>query len=719
VTGAVTASTLTTVCVFLPIVFVEGVAGQVFRDQSLAVVISLVASLLVSLYVLPALVARRPQKASAGAGGGCGRRPRRPRFEARARLVRDVAFLARWWRGLTPVVRIVSSPLAVLGITLAALAFPLRLALEAAAVMLTACLSLLFLLGRKLAPLGRGRLGRAWGGVERFSGRAFESLSRSYLSLLDVCLLHRGAVLGVLLIAGAGAAYSFFQLGAELIPEVHQGEFTVDLRLPVGTRLERTDEVVAPWERRILAEKGLLGLASVTTTIGVEKDSIKAGEEGEHTAKILVRLERGANPRHAEERVKARLRDVLSGEPELQSAKLQSPVLFSFKTPIEVEVKGYNLTDLRRITDDVETALRSIPSLKDVKSNMGTGYPEAHLRFDRDLLSRYGLTVSTVGNAIRRMVQGDVASWFNEGDRKVGIRVRLEEEDRRSLEDLAALVLNPESPAPLALKDVLLSYGGQIEVGEGPAEIRRVAHQRAGVVTANLTGMDLGRVTEEIVAALGRIERPADFTIGFGGQKEEMDISTGSLFQALVLAIFLVYVVMAIQFESLVQPFIIILVVPLAMVGVSPVLWALGIPLSILVFIGMIILAGIVVNNAIVLVDYTNQLRVRGMALREALSTAGSVRLRPILMTTLTTVLGLLPLTGIFDGVPALGRLLGAGEGVEMRAPLAITVIAGLSASTALTLVVVPVIYSLFMSAREGRPSSAAAPPGDGDPHHG
>jgi multidrug efflux pump subunit AcrB len=213
-------------------------------------------------------------------------------------------------------------------------------------------------------------------------------------------------------------------------------------------------------------------------------------------------------------------------------------------------------------------------------------------------------------------------------------------------------------------------------------------------------------IERESLDASGEAEH---YTVGFGGQKEEMDRAMASLRRALLLAVFLVFVVMAMQFESLVQPLVIIVAIPLAMVGVIPVLSLFDIPLSIVVFIGMIVLAGIVVNNAIVLVDTANQLRRGGATVREALLRAGELRLRPILMTTTTTVLGLLPLTGILGGLSFLEELLGTGEGAEIRAPLAVTVIAGLIASTVLTLLVVPVMYSTVLSAL-----AAAGRRGDG-----
>jgi len=279
---------------------------------------------------------------------------------------------------------------------------------------------------------------------------------------------------------------------------------------------------------------------------------------------------------------------------------------------------------------------------------------------------------------VRNKVLGDVATEYREEDREVDLRVRLRDSDKRSVEDLRRLVVNPGGEIPIPLSAV-----ADVRVEEGPSEIRRVDQQRAALITANLDGLDLGSATRAISGILHGMAMPEDFTYHIGGQNREMETSMDSLLFAMMLAIFLVYVVMASQFESLVHPFVIIFTIPLALIGVVLALYALGISISVMVFIGLIMLVGIVVNNAIVLIDYINTLRGRGMAKVEAIVLGGKVRLRPILMTTATTVLGLLPMA------------LGMGEGAEIRTPMAVTVIAGLISATLLTLIVIPTIYNL------------------------
>ncbi|HWB79100.1 MAG TPA: efflux RND transporter permease subunit, partial [Nannocystaceae bacterium] len=297
--------------------------------------------------------------------------------------------------------------------------------------------------------------------------------------------------------------------------------------------------------------------------------------------------------------------------------------------------------------------------------------------YDRDRLARSGLDIRNVAELVRDKVQGQDATSLRRRDRKVPIRVRLADIREAPVDELRDLVVNPGAAHPVPLAAV-----ADVEVGRGPNEIRRVGQQRVGLVTANVEGAGLGSVTARIEDAIGSLTLPSGVATAITGQSREWETSAGSLWLALGLSIFLVYVIMAAQFESLIYPFIILFTIPLALVGVVGVLLLLDMPLSIVVFLGAILLAGIVVNNAIVLVDYVGQLKSRGHRTEEALALAGQVRLRPILMTTLTTVLGLVPMA------------LGLGDGAEIRMPLAITVIAGLSLSTLLTLVVIPTIYA-------------------------
>jgi len=322
--------------------------------------------------------------------------------------------------------------------------------------------------------------------------------------------------------------------------------------------------------------------------------------------------------------------------------------------------------------------MKEIPDLKDVELNIRTGNPETQIVFDRDKLARLNLNIVKVADLVRNQLLGYVPTKFIRGDKRIDIRVKLKNNTKKTLEDLKNIIVNPgQKPA------VQLSAVATFNIVEGPSEIRRVDQQRVGLISANITGLGLKALSKQIQEKLSKIPHLSDIEYVISGQNQEMEKSSKSLLYALLLSIFLVYIVMASQFESLLHPFVIMFSIPLALFGVGITLYTLHIPMSVIVFIGLMMLAGIVVNNAIVLIDYINLLRKRGMEIREAIILAGKVRLRPIIMTTLTTVLGLLPLA------------MGLGEGAEIRQPMAITVIAGLIFSTVLTLMVIPTLYEL------------------------
>jgi hydrophobic/amphiphilic exporter-1 (mainly G- bacteria), HAE1 family len=407
-----------------------------------------------------------------------------------------------------------------------------------------------------------------------------------------------------------------------------------------------------------------------------------------------------------EEAVIARLRRRLVGLPDVE-ARVVRPVLFSFQTPIEVEVHGTELLPLREQAERVKEVMAGLPELADVETTQQPGAPEVQIVYDRDQLVRYGLNIATVAQQVRDAVKGYEASLYNLGDRRIPIVVRFEEEDRRRVTDVSRFLVNPGGARPIPLSSV-----ARVTLAEGPSEVRRVDGRRVALVRANVAGASLGGAVAAVESALrSRVDWPSDMTFFVAGQSQEWDRSRGSLLLALALSVFLVYVIMAAQFESLVQPLVIMLTIPLAFVGTVVTLRVLGISLSVVVFLGMIMLAGIVVNNAIVLVDYINTLRQRGMAPEEAIVTAGAVRLRPILMTTATTVLGLLPMA------------LGLGDGAEIRTPMAIAVISGLVVSTVLTLVVIPSVYAMVEGihgpALEPAPAAAGAAMGEPAPEPG
>lgn len=614
---AVAASTLTAIAVFLPLVFVEGLAGQLIRDQALTISLSLLASLGVALTIVPILSSGGASQASGASRGPAATVLRWPVFILLAiprLVVRGVGWLGQ---RLEPVVN------------------------------------------RLLAPFDRG----------------YDALQRGYPVLLGKALRHPGRVLGASAAAFVLSLVVASMLPIDLFPQSSQGEFNFNVRLPEGTALEVTDSILA---RVGATVKNDPRVRTITTSAGQTDLSAFAGSAREaNRGQLSVAMKRAAD-RKAEEAVADQLRGVMESVPGL-SYEFERPALLTFRFPVEVEVYAYDLDQLRAVSGAVARRLTSIHGLEDVQSSVREGEPEVQIAFDRDRLSAMHLDVESASMLVRNAVQGEAATQFSDLDRKLDVRVRANEDQRDKVARLANLEIGRNEGRPVPLAAV-----ASIAVARGPGEIRRIAQQRAAVVTANLVGRDLGSASKDIEVALAGMPMPDGARVVLAGQNEELGQSFSSLRFALLLAVFLVYLVMASQFESLLHPFIIMFTLPMAVIGVVATLFVTGTPVSVMVLIGFIILAGIVVSNGIVLVAYTNQLRHLGRTKGEALIEAGRVRMRPILLTALATILGLVPMA------------LGLGEGAEIRAPLALTLIGGLSCATVLTLVVLPVMYAVL-----------------------
>ncbi len=671
---AVIASTLTTIAVFFPIVFVEGIAGQIFGDLALTVVFSLLASLAVALFVIPMLASRR--LAVRGGGGSWSPEAFFRWKNAWPRLDATFQGMVQRWQRAGNGQRVLLLTILPLQGLYAVLRAGIQVLLNAVARLVVGVTLLLGVVGTFLYQFWQISGLRVIHFVVNRFNQGVGRLYRWYPGMLRRALENRWkVVLGSFLLFVLTVGVILPRMGSELIPQVHQGEFYVDITLPVGTPVEATAQRVAPVEEFLLS---LPDVTKIATVAGIDRTKINDSEAGEHTARITVTLTPGGNLQEKEERTVARVREFMAQQGGL-TFNISRPVLFSFKTPVEVEIKGYDLTTLRRLSREAVAVLEQIPGVYDVKTSLQSGNPEVQIIYDRRKLAHYGLKLADVANIIRNKVRGDVATRFKEADRRIDVLVRVREEDRISLNKLRQLNVNPGGAVPIPLESV-----ATIEVNEGPSEIRRIDQQRSVVIMANVSGRDLSSVSADVFAALQTLNFPPGFTFDIAGQNKEMEVSLNSLRLALILAIFMVYIVMASQFESFLHPLVILFTIPFALIGVVWVLWLGGIPLNIMVFLGLIMLAGIVVNNAIVLVDYINQLRRRGMGKMEAIVEGGKARLRPILITTTTTVLGLLPMA------------LGLGDGAEIRTPMAITVIAGLISATVLTLVVIPSLYAIM-----------------------
>ncbi len=620
---AVIASTLTTVAVFVPVVFLEGIAAQLFRDQALTVSFSLLAALAVSLTLIPMLTA------VVGAGGAV--EPTAPTPSGRIRRTGRLV--------------LVTMPAALLRVSR----------------------RIVNTIGRVLAVPARP--------IASLFDRAFGAIAGAYPRLLGAALRHRLLVLSIAVAALAATMMLVPGLGVDLIPPFAQGEFSIEIQLPEGTPLEVTDRIVAELAAGLTEEPNIESYSTIAGGAGLSLTA--TGSEGENTTLLQVRMRPGAS-RDAEAAVIDRLRRQLSAAEDLRF-EVRRATFFSFRTPIEVEVYSDNLDELHAATARVEAALQGVPGLVDLHSSSELGNPEVQIQFDREQLARLGLTLGEIAATVRTKVQGDVATRFTEGDREIDIRVRALERGTAHVADVEDLIVAHVDGRP-----VFLSSVADITVTEGPTEVRRIGQRRAAVVGGSLSGRDMGAVAAEVRSRLRQLALPASVTAGLSGQEEEMQRSFRSLALAMGLAIFLVYLVMASQFESFLYPFVIVFTLPLGAIGVVLALALTGQTVSVVAIIGAVMLAGIVVNNAIVLIDAVNQRRRAGMELGDALISAGSARLRPIIMTSLTTIVALLPMA------------LGLGEGAELRAPLAITVIGGLAVATVLTLIVIPVVYSIF-----------------------
>jgi HAE1 family hydrophobic/amphiphilic exporter-1 len=736
--GAVAASSISSVAVFAPIVFVEGVAGQTFGDQALTVVASQTIALLVALFFVPGLAARLPGTGAAAADAaprGLGARAGAlfPHFRGRRALFRKsgyglrrrvlipallvavaLAALGGWLRSVhapglddawnlprpaghqgpwpapgthfEPVPDGVIERMAWEGWLGLALLMPLVvLVLQPLAVVIGRVASdlfgaLIFGVGALLAGIGKLASLLVWPLTWGFQRGMRWLTDRVYPAVLVRSLRAPVLVFAVAIGLSAAAWVSVRGLGRELLPEVLQGELTAELFFPAGMPLEETDRNAARIERAL---RGLPGVIETAASSGADRETISAEESGPHVAQILLRIAArgGADPRAAERATESAVRALLERDAALARYQLRRPTLLAVQAPLEIEVLGENLDDIRTAARAVQDAVIGLPGIVDLRSSLRRGNPEVRITLDREQLARHGLTVAEVSNRLRLAVEGEVSSTFPGRDERVDIRVRADQQLLSRVEQLRDLPVNPGAERPLPLGAV-----GTFEIRDGPSDVRHVGGRRAATLSASLAGFDLGATSDAVAERIAATPLPAGISAGLAGQTSEMQSSLRSLAFALLLAVCLIYAVMAAQFESLLQPLLIMFTVPMAGIGAAFALAAGGTPISVVVLLGLVVLAGIVVNNAIVLVDRVNHNRALGMELDAALLEGGRTRLRPILMTTATAVLGTLPMTGWF----------GASEGVELRAPMAVVVIAGLVSSTLLTLIVIPVGYRLL-----------------------
>jgi HAE1 family hydrophobic/amphiphilic exporter-1 len=636
VSMAVVASTLTTVAVFLPLVFVEGVAGQLFKDQAMTISIAILMSLIVSLTLIPMLSS----------------------LKAKAPMAFPAEAPHPDWRPANKLLKPVAGARRGLGWLVGGLVFAISW-----------LVTTLFRLGA--ATIGRGL---TWAGG--WVMRPYDWAARGYERLLPSALARPSLVLGAAAAAFAVALALVPTLGLDLIPQLAQDRFEMTVKLPAGTQLRDTDALMRGVQEQHAGAEGVHALYGVSGS-GTRLDA-NPTESGENIGKLTVVLAPGHGA-DTEAAQTANLRRTMEQRYPGAEVKFGRPEIFSFSTPLEIELQGSDLAELEAAGGRLVALMEGSDRFVDIKSTVAQGYPEIQIRFDQERAAALGLTTRQVADQVVRKVRGEVATRYSFRDRKIDVLVRSQAADRASVADIRKLIVNPEAAVPVTLDAV-----ADVVATTGPSEIHHANQTRVAIVSSSLAYGDLGSAVAEVEALVAKNPLGTGVSLHIGGQGEELAASLASLLFAFALAIFLVYLVMASQFESLLHPFVIMFTIPLAIVGAVLALVLSRSSLSVVVFIGLILLVGIVVKNAIILIDKVNQLRVAGVPKHEAILQGAKSRLRPIVMTTLTALLGFLPLA------------LASGEGAEVRAPMAITVIGGLAVSTLLTLLVIPVVYNLM-----------------------
>ena len=592
VSGAIIASTLTTVSVFLPVVFVQGITAQLFKEMALTVSMSLLASLFIALTLVPMMSSK---------------------------LLKDLKKVDK--------------------------------------------------------------------------NSFFEKVKRVYTRMLAFSLKHRLIVISLSLVIFVLSIVGAFSMGAQFFPESDQGQITIDLTMPKGSTFNKTVEVVSQIEDRV---SDIREIETVSARVSGSASGFMAFmNSGANVGTVNIVLVSKASRSRDSEEISASIRSRLSDLPgDIQvSSQSSNFMAFGSSAPILVEIKGQNFIELETISNDIQDILTEIKGAINIETSIQKGSPELRISLIPSLATPMGLTNFQVASIVSEAISGVKVSTITIDNKDIAVKfididnIDLEIDSLKNL-SLFSTTLN---------KDVPLSSIASVETADGYSRIERQNGSRLVTVSSSLDGSVTTRdAAKKLEEKLDSYELPEGYSINISGENEQIIEAFGDLYLALVLAVVLIYMVMAAQFESFLHPFIIMFSIPLAFSGAFLGLLITGTPLSVPALIGVIVLAGIVVNNGIVLIDYINKLRNKGLSKLEAIMEAGPVRLRPILMTAFTTILALIPLA------------LGLGEGSELEAPLAIAAVGGLLFSTLLTLILLPVVYSLLESVKKRTKKSKA-----------
>jgi len=689
--GAITAATLTNIIVFLPILYLEGMFRQIFGDLAWTVAFSTISSEVVALSLVPMLTVimgkwvRFPQELLDDLDLP-------PEVREKMRRERD-AELKRMEEETRQ--SAAAPPETPAGNPLKYVNHRARREHELLVqgkkpgflFMITTVLSFsvfvpLLLWAKALKKIGSGGAG-LFDLVMKYPLNYFDAgfakLKRWYPALLRRLLRRPYLVAGTGLTLSACSVLTIYLLGWELLPTVDQGEFRVRAEFPTGTPIDEANRRISVLEKKIRSIPGAdQWITSVFATVGIgTAEGEGTSEKAENLGEFHVALVDWTKRDVSDEQIIADAMKSIGDEVNLV-ARSAKPQLLSYKTPVEIELEGADLNLLQASAIQVMQKIEQVPGLQEIESSMTELNPEVNITIDRTRASALGLSVSQITDVIQRKIKGEIATRFDLPSQQLDILVQLEKKDRATFERLKRITI------PGARGDIRLEQVAAIKAGLGPATITRSGNSRVAVINANIHGRPLGDVVHDITAVLGRTNLPPGITWRITGQNEEMQRSLPSLYLAVALALALVYIVLAAQFESLVHPFIIMFAVPFAMVGLTIILLITGQTINMFSLIGMLMMIGIAVNDAIVFVSTINQRRDDGMQRRDAIVEAGRSRLRPILITTFTTVFGMVPMAFVL------------GPGAELRAPMAITVIGGLLSSTVFTLMFVPSVYLMF-----------------------
>ncbi|HBV97180.1 MAG: multidrug ABC transporter [Peptococcaceae bacterium BICA1-7] len=502
-------------------------------------------------------------------------------------------------------------------------------------------------------------------------------LNGSYRKLLSWALGNRKKVVGLTVVLLVLSIAATPLIGTEFIPATDQGEISVAVELPPGTKVNETVKLASNLESLVKSEIG--DVENIFTTVG-SGDMAFLGITSGETASLRIKLKPLDQRETTTQEEAEKLRRAMASVPGAKiTVSVSSATMGGSASPVEITIRGEDLAILQQAGDSLVNTVKEVEGVRNVKNSLEETRPEMLMVVNRENAARYGLSASQILSSVLTSFNGQVVSRMRTGEDEVDIRLELSRNSAAGIDTLSSLTIVSPTGARVPLSSV-----ASIQSQDAPLQINRSSQNRQVTVTADISGRDTGSVNKDIQSRLTSFTLPEGYNLDFGGEAEDMAESFGSLGLALILSVILVFMVMVAQFESLFQPFIIMFSLPPTFIGVILGLGLTGHSISVSALLGAIMLVGIVVNNAIVLVDYINTLRERGYDRNQAILEAGPVRLRPILMTALTTVLAILPMA------------FGGGEGAESQAPMAVVIAFGLSLSTLITLVLVPVVYTIF-----------------------